>query len=1766
MPAVSPPLLPIATCWWCLVILLLPAQALTQLDANTEKASLAGQAFPQLSLDGSPLNHLLLDPRSGQLYVGAVNHLHHLSSDLQVLSSSQTGPKLDSPECLPPIVSKDCPSARLTPNTNKILLLEEGVAGGRRLIVCGTLFQGICDKRSLGNVSEILYQTSNPVDTQYVAANDPRVSTVGVVLNQNGVGLMLVGRGYTSKGPSDIPPITTRRLASSSSPARQAFSQDEELGKLVVGSYSEYNNYFISAFSHSDHVYFLFSRRDVWHRKEYRTYVSRLCAGDRSFYSYVEVPLECSGGYNLAQGATLAEHQGQPALFVAMAAGQASTPSATDRSALCVYGISELDEALQRAQELCYTEGGRGGDGKEEAYIEYEVSSKCLRLPKDSLKEYPCGGEHTPSPIASAVALSANPSLTRDVQLTAVTTVTEAGHTIALLGDKKGWLHKVFLQPNRTGMLYQSVLVDQNSPVNADLLLDQSKQNVSMVPVSECELQTDCQSCLSVRDPYCGWCVLEGRCLRRQDCHLESQANHWLWSYQPASQCVTVQSLKPANQSREEQTPVGGTIEYHKPGCMACVGSVWPCNWCALDELCTHNSNCPKEHIISNSLVQLQAPQGPDSCPSVWALQSSPLVPVGFLSPLALMGRNLDMFQVNLCVCILTSVCVSSTVQLYDCAVGQSDCSQCRAVSSEYGCVWCGGESPGCVYNLSCTSPPGPVQTCPAPQITQIQPVSGPVEGGVLVTIHGSNLGMHYQDIQGGVTVAGVSCQPQPQGYIISTRIVCELKPSRQETEGPVIVTVGDSEPGQSLQTFTYQDPQLSSIIPDKGPVSGGTTLTIHGTQLLTGQRKDLTAYVGQQPCHMLVTSSDTSGPSNQTGEVSVSVLFGKAERIVPGKRFCYMEDPVITDAFPAESFYEGGRGIKVTGRNLDVVQQPMISVWVEPMENTLVRRRRYARLSARNNQVFNSTTPKVNSTLGLMSKQERCSVVSPTEMTCVTPGVTSHSKVMGVGFELDNVKVAFKSVTGKPFSYFPNPVLYALNRDAPETPYRFKPGGVIAVEGKDLTRAMTRGEVVARLGDQRCEVKTLDSTHLYCEPPETQPESLGDNQLPSLRVIMGKLDVDLGLVQYDADGLPPVPLAAQVGLAVGAAVVVLVVLVIILMYRRKSKQALRDYKKVLVQLETLEINVGDQCRKEFTDLMTEMMDLSSDVGGPGIPLLDYKTYAERVFFPGQRGAPLSQNLDLPESRRQTVEQGLGQLNNLLNNRLFLIRFIHTLEAQQNFSQRDRGHVASLLTMALHDKLEYFTDVMKTLLGDLTQQYVAKNPKLMLRRTETVVEKMLTNWMSICLYSFLKEVAGEPLYMLYRAIKYQVDKGPVDAVTGKAKRTLNDSHLLREDIDYCSITLTVLVKNGVEVQPCPVKVLDTDTITQVKDKILDQIYKGAPFSQRPAADSLDLEWRSGQAGHLTLSDDDVTAIVQGRWKKLNTLQHYKVPDEATVALIPRSAVVTGIHQVYQTGEKTPMLEGEEEEGLRLWHLVKSSEDPEIPKHRKSSMRERERAKAIPEIYLTRLLSMKGTLQKFVDDVFVAILSTKRPPPIAVRFFFDFLDDMAEKHGIDDPETVHIWKTNSLPLRFWVNILKNPQFVFDVQVTDSVDAVLSVIAQTFIDSCTTSEHKVGRDSPVNKLLYAREIPRYKQLVERYYSDIHSAASGCYQEMNSTLTELSGVSGDLNFLVALHELYKYINKYYDQIIMSLEEDAAGQKMQLAYRLQQVAALVENKVTDL
>ncbi|TRY87919.1 hypothetical protein DNTS_005224, partial [Danionella cerebrum] len=749
-------------------------------------------------------------------------------------------------------------------------------------------------------------------------------------------------------------------------------------------------------------------------------------------------------------------------------------------------------------------------------------------------------------------------------------------------------------------------------------------------------------------------------------------------------------------------------------------------------------------------------------------------------------------------------------------------------------------------------------------------------------------------------------------------------------------------------------DPVLLGVSPLKGPMSGGTSLTITGQNLLTGRPSEISILIGGVPCHISPEEYSNeqveciTGASNRTGESRVMMRFGGAERHLEEALYYYTPDPNVTHAAPSKSFISGGRIIHVSGQHLDVVQEPLIRVTLSPLDSGSQKRKRRRRsvVHRRERRIVPEPNCPADSLCVVKQVEEHCSVNSSSLILCPVPAVGPEAlrAAISVHFQLDNLHFKFEDVSGIPFSYEPNPALHSLNQQDPSKPFRHKPGSIISVEGENLDLAVSKEEVQALVGDGECVVKTLTRNHLYCEPPSQQPSvptdrkgREGSEALPEFTVRMGNLNFSLGRVQYDSQGPVAFPLEAQVGVGVGASIVALIVLVIVLIYRRKSKQALRDYKKVQIQLENLETSVRDRCKKEFTDLMTEMMDVSSDLMGSGIPVLDYRKYSERIFFPGHRDSPLRRDLDVPSCRRATVEQGLVQLSNLLNSKLFLTKFIHTLEAQRTFSPRDRAYVASLLTVALHGKLEYFTDILKTLLGHLVEQYTTKNPKLMLRRTESVVEKLLTNWMSICLYTFLRDTAGESFYMLFRAIKHQVDKGPVDAVTGKAKYTLNDNRLLREDVEYRTLTLNVLSSSGGagESQTLPSKVLDCDTITQVKEKILEQTWKGTSFSQRPTADSVHLEWRAGVAGHLILSDQDLTSVVQGSWKRLNTLQHYKVPDGATVTLVPRQS--KHIHHDshdYFPGEKTPMLEDGDEGGVKLWHLVKANEEPELPKHRR----------------------------------------------------------------------------------------------------------------------------------------------------------------------------------------------------------------------------------------
>ncbi|XP_072327378.1 plexin-B2-like [Scyliorhinus torazame] len=1818
------------------------------------------------------LLRLAVDDTTGRVYVGAVNFLYQLTLDLQQEVEKKTGPKLDDPDCLPPI-SDSCIHRVLTPNYNKLLLIDKDM---NRLVICGSIYKGICSLLQLDNINQVIYEKVDGGEVTFVASNK---SNVGLITNTTNMRVMFVGKSFESYANAIT---STRRLYQENQ--NQLFVLIDDSSAVKPDS-AQYQHDFKFSFKDGIFVYFIFSRTDGLHQKR-RTYISRICISDPHYYSYFEMVLECDdcnfvqAAYITNPGEKLAQYMNDSEVYgtvtsvdkVLFSVFNRDDPKSAspDKSAFCIFSLKQINEKIEEYRELCYS-NIRKID--EEIIVHNPYKSEGFhqcpeKLDKGQAKSNPCSGEHLPYPIASKKGIAAKSMKQYDTNLSAIAVTVENENTIAFLGDVKGEIHKVFL--SRTKLLnvtadeYQIVSMVPGTKVNSDLFFNakrdhlyvMTEKKITCLPVQECDSYKSCESCIASGDPYCGWCAMEGICSRKSNCTKADEKYHWLWSLD--KRCAMVTSAIPQNMSRNENglvqlnidllpaltdqdhiecffnniksdhrtrspesvtclfpsvhnigpTPPGQdyvdvevklnivsggksvlftktnysfydcdatTTLFPNIPCDSCVRSKWTCDWDISEHKCKDGKagNGPQSNVVQSKMEQ-DCPRFENPVPQLIPLNANATIEFrgekltfyqnkAFRLIIAdnLMNKNLhvekksdkfssEMFKLsktqNETRIIHFAVQADGKtidsrldVTLYDCGYSNKDCSLCLTAEVKYNCVWC-KRTQECVFKDLSDDVTLTTDQCPTPTISHLDPINGPLEGGILLTIKGSNLGTSPDEIS-EIKVGDAVCTQVKAQYSTSVRVVCELSKVLEAHSNPVHIKIKNNKDGTSKSKFTYIEPHPTNFTPQRGIYAGGTSLTIIGTNLNIGKQEDVKVMLDHIPCTLTIFNESlicTTGPYKEkqdapsnAGEKShvVSVHYGKiAVKVVEHYRFAYVPNPIIHAVDPQKSIYSGGRLITVTGQGFDAVQKRIMRVKV-----------------VKNGQPSGLLVEK-NETEAL-----KCSNGS----MLVFPSPPANQKDVCIFFILDNFN------ENKTFVYVEDPVFENFTNSV----FILKQPPIF-VQGKRLNEAMTAKEVKAYIGTEECKVTTLSVTDFVCTPPENQPAPKrvkrdANDDLPEFVVQMGYREYYLGKVKYDT----PAQLHLGVILPLVLIPMLLIIGVSIYCYRRKSQQAEREYKKIQLQLESLEESVRDRCKKEFTDLVTEMEDHSNDLNDVGIPFLDYKTYTDRVFFlpskDGENDVMITGKLDIPEARRQTVEIALNQFSNLLNSKSFLIDFIHTLENQKDFSAREKVYVASLLTIALHGKLEYYTDIMRTLLLELMDQYVAKNPKLMLRRCETVVERMLSNWMSICLYQFLKDSAGEPLYRLFKGLKHQVEKGPVDAELKKAKYTLNDTGLLGEDVEYHVLTLNVTVQEDAG-EFMPVKVLSCDSITQVKAKILDQVYRNIPLSQRPKLDSVVLEWRPGSTGQI-LSDLDVTSEREGRWRRLNTLKHYNVRDFSTLILVRSShAQQPDDHQQIIHGEKSGLLEED-----RRWHLVRPADEVDEGKSKRGSMKEKERTKAITEIYLTRLLSVKGTLQQFVDNFFQNILGTNQIVPTAVKYYFDFLDEQARKNEINDEETIHIWKTNSLPLRFWVNILKNPHFIFDVKVNEVVDASLSVIAQTLMDACTKTEHKLSRDSPSNKLLYAREIFTYKKMVEDYYKGIRQMVQVSDQDMNTHLAEVSRAHTDkLNTMIALHQLYQYTNKYYDAIMNALEEDPAAQKMQLSVRLQQIAAALENKTTDL
>ncbi|CAH1783359.1 unnamed protein product [Owenia fusiformis] len=1854
---------------------------------------------------------VVVDNRTGRLYLGAVNKLYKLTETLTQEQSLTTGPEQDSPKCIKD--DDSCPDRVPTNCITKVMVIDYSA---EKLIHCMNLYQGFCAIRKLGDITQ-----SDPPNYKPLVANDdtsPAVMFIGPgppdpattnVLYIGATRTVLTDSIYRDYIPtvSSINPSTFSLAGDNLQGGTQKFIDTHNRDTFFV--------YYKYGFTSGLFSYFLTVQREslTINSAKYVTRLVRVCHGDENFYSYTEVPLECNHSgtsYNLAQtayvakaGNDLGKSLGMPnneeALFVAFATGQTKDPDSN--SALCVFPMRQVVGKFTENIKECFKGLGNTGPG-------HIATTKICTKSDWTIDDDYCGAHDFNQPIAGNIPIVGKAVITFPTTLVTSLAVTYTSntvtnqYTVAFMGTSTGHLKKVVIETKDRAEEYEDVVIEEGEPIKKDMPFDRSKKHlyimtnkkISRVKVQDCGQHTSCDTCLgpTTRDPYCGWCSLENKCSLKSECQGSESTTRWLPYI--GTQCTRITSVSP-HQAQIEREPtklslqitnlpqdgaligqyqcafsigedplttptsltstgvecetpsphllppiptgkdhfvmtlsvrlnnkdfVSTNFTFFKCGqhssCTACTLSAFPCTWCVQRHKCTkHSDTCLSDVLVTgkNSPGTSDRP-GPESCPRIEAGFTEILVSSGSSKIVSVRAVNLMDFQTDFkCTFTLDGLqTVPATrtnniircdgkrfeysvntpyhnvpfkitwgpqnrpldnptdiqVKIYKCGTMASNCGECLTRDPKYNCGWC-QQTGVCSKEDKCISQwRDGNSVCDNPIITQFYPKSGPTKGGTNVTIEGINLGKHADDIKDQVTIADVPCYVFTDLYEPASKIVCRSGSStRREKSGVVQVVVNNQVIAKSTQEFFYVQPAITRIFPAKGPKSGGTKLTIYGQSMNAGA--NISARINGLSCKMISAYSDravcitTRSPRRQSAVVSMTFDNDNIQGPI-GSEFSYVADPNITEVNSPLGIISGGLSIKVSGTNLDSIQEPKMIVYVEDME-------------------FSSD----------------CQVLSSTSMNCKSPNTNPSGYLnspltpplqASYGFLLDNVK-AMRNITADPrfgkftihadpeFELFPQGVKYFQEKNE-----------YLTINGNNLDK-LKKEDVQVKIGTGYCNVTSIALTQMTCRPPDKQPTA-ENTKWPKVIIVIGSnLTFTIGDLSYEQPSSMVLPLNIIIIIALVVILVPAIVVIIgVVCYKKKSKERDRVMKKMQTQMDVLESRVAKECKEAFAELQTDITELTSDMSGMvGIPFKDYRSFVMNVLFPNvdEYDHPVTRDLDVDLIKNDGMQKGLRQFRQLMYNKTFLLLFVRTLENHKSFTMRDMVNVASLISVALQNRMEYQTDILKTLLSELIEKSMegrTQNAKLLLRRNERVAEKMLTNWFTFLLYKFLSECAGEHLYKLFRAIKQQVDKGPVDALSSEAKYSLSEDKLIRQQIDYHIMTTNLVEADSqYSDQEYPVKVLDCDTITQVKEKILDAIYRNAPFSSRPHHEDLDLEWRNGVRGRMILQDEDLTTKVEsGDYKKINTLAHYKVPDGAIMALIPRQP--SGYNMsllsdksgasnrydsvLYYSMSGSPAMSRSvspntvsvdiEGPGSKYYHLVKP--------HDSEKEKEGDRgSKMVSEIYLTRLLATKGTLQQFVDDLFETIFSvTHRGTvlPIAIKNMFDFLDDQALLHGVADPEVVHTWKSNSLPLRFWVNIIKNPNFVFDIHKSNIVDSCLSVVAQTFMDSCSMSEHRLGKDSPSSKLLYAKDIPKYKKWVEGYYREIKLMPAISDQDMNAMLADESRQHTEIfNIDAAMYELYQYAVKYYEDLMATLEDDEFARKNRLAYKFEQVQACFES-----
>ncbi len=262
------------------------------------------------------------------------------------------------------------------------------------------------------------------------------------------------------------------------------------------------------------------------------------------------------------------------------------------------------------------------------------------------------------------------------------------------------------------------------------------------------------------------------------------------------------------------------------------------------------------------------------------------------------------------------------TITVYKCSVlgsyrNSQDCTLCIAHRETYGCTWCGEE--GCVSSSRCSSN---FTECPGPEIFSIRPRSGPLEGGTVLTIEGSNLGTSVQDLRGRIKIGSRDCSLLSLKNSVEATCLTPQSVPRERNASVTLLT--NRGPVQSPVKFGYTDFFITNFSPTKGSISGGTKVRILGRNLDIGA--NALAYLDEVPCLVDPNSITTDALICTTSYVSEERVTQNLTLIIDGAvrqlraPFFYTPNPVVHNIRPLTSIYSGGRILSVHGEYFDSI------------------------------------------------------------------------------------------------------------------------------------------------------------------------------------------------------------------------------------------------------------------------------------------------------------------------------------------------------------------------------------------------------------------------------------------------------------------------------------------------------------------------------------------------------------------------------------------------------------------------------------------------------------------------------------------------------------------------------------------------------------------------------------------------------------------------------------------------------------------------------